>query len=369
MAGSDADDIRETSSLQLRSYMEYAIVKEDPTQSRAEIVGFWLRTFPAWSEGKFDQFYVGNPRGHAGCWIAREPEQNEVVGSIAIFPRKVLIDGQVHTVGLAGDLGVHPEHRQKGLALELRKRMIAYREEAPFGFLYGMPNERSARITVRAGYHIVGPMKRLVKLMKTRDFIERRVKIGPLASALAAPLDAALHQRSPERGIRLPEGCTLETPSVFDGRFDTLWEKASARFPLIGERTADFLNWRFMRSPSFSYRILALTETASGAVLAYIVYRQHENELHIADVFGADLEETLDAMLAQFLQMAREVGTVSVSVCYFGNDKITRGFQRFGFRFREHRRPLIVFVDDDKPYADLVRSEQNWYVFEGDNDV
>lgn len=349
--------------------MEYSIVKADPTRDRADIVGFWLRAFPGWPETKFDHFYVGNPRGHAGCWTVREPDHNEVVGSYAVFPRRMVVQGKVHPVGLGGDLGVDPRHRRRGLALELRKRLIAYRQQAPFSFLYGLPNDRSAQTAVRAGYQIVGPMKRMVKLLKTRDFIRRRAKIGPLASALAFPVDAALRLHSRERGNPLPAGLTLESPPEFDERFDALWEKASTRFPLIGERTADFLNWRFVLRPNQEYRILALTEAGSRAVRAYVVYRQQENELHIADVFGADLDETLDTLLAQFVQMAREIGMVSVSVCYFGNDKITRSFQRFGFRFREHRRPLVVFVDDDKPYANMVRAEQNWFVFEGDNDV
>ena len=349
--------------------MEYAVTQADVNQAREEIVSFWLHTFPGWPEGKYDHFYAGNPRGHAGCWVAREEATGAVVGAVAVFPRRLLVGGEAHMAGLGGDLGVDSRHRRKGLAMELRKRMIAYRREAPLSFLYGTPNDRSARITVKAGYRIVGRTLRMVKVLRSKEYIRRVVRWGSLAYALGVPVDMALRAMSRESGHRLDPKYTIEMPEEFDERFDALWQRVSHEFPMIGERTAEFLRWRFTACPHKQFSTMALVEKESGAILGYVVYRRHADELHISDVLAINLDGALHDLLAQFMLLARRLRVAKVSLFYFGTDKVRDKFRQFGFALREHHRPLIVFVDDDSPLADLVRSEQNWYLFEGDNDT
>lgn len=348
---------------------DYSIVRADLDVDRDDIVRFWLTTFERWPEAKYDLFYLGNPRGKGVCWVAREPENRKVVGTIAVFPRRVCINGEVHATGLAGDLGVDGNHRRRGIAETLFARMVDYGRDASFGFLYGSPNERSGRVAARAGFVTIGQAVRMVRVFRSKAYIRRLVPFRPLADVLSAPVDLVMRVLSREGRRRTSPAYVVEHPEVFDQRFDRLWQRVSGHFALLGERTAAFLNWRFMRCTYKLYRVFVLTTRETQDVAGYVVYRQLDDQVHIADVLSVDRKGTLDELLLAFLRYARQLGAATVTLFYFGNDELTHSFRKFGFSRRHDTRSVIAQIEDDSPWAAVVRNQANWYFFEGDNDA
>ena len=63
------------------------------------------------SPEKYHWNYEMNPLGHAWCALVIEPIHEQVVGTTALFPRRLLLDGVSLQAAVAGDFAVEPEHR------------------------------------------------------------------------------------------------------------------------------------------------------------------------------------------------------------------------------------------------------------------
>ncbi|MBD3401566.1 GNAT family N-acetyltransferase [candidate division GN15 bacterium] len=350
--------------------MEYKILKADLEADGPEIVRFWDTEFHGWPVRKFDWFYRNNPAGPGDCWIIREPANNEVIGSIACFPKRMHINGKLVTVGLGGDLGVNKNYRRQGLAFKLRKAMIDNRAVAGYPFLVGTPNATSARITERAGYTVLGDFKRLVKVLHTKKYVQRIVRVGSLAGALAAPVDGLMAMGARERRYRDDETFRYEILDKFDERFDELNVEAVKQFSLIADRSSAHLNWRFLQCPYKEFRIFAMSEVSTGRLRGYIVFRNPNNELHINDYFCADNATLLEPLIGKFLLYARSEDVETVSFFFFGNQGILDTFETFGFKLRaDNRIKVIVFAEENDPVRQVAYSADNWHFTNGDNDV
>ena len=350
--------------------MDYRVLKADLEKDGPEIIQFWDTQFHGWPVQKFDWFYRNNPAGPGDCWIAREPKGNTIVGSIACFPKRMIVDGTRVTVGLGGDLGVNSDHRRQGLALALRKLMIANKDDAGYPFLVGTPNARSARITERAGYTIIGGLKRMVKVLHARSYVQRVVKVGALAGVLSKPVDGVMALTSKERKFRNSGLYRYEILTEFDERFNTLAVEGAKQYRMVADRSAEFLNWRFPGCPYKSFRAFALSDAKSSRLLGYVVFRTDDHEISINDLFTVDNRTMLAPLIGEFLLWARSEGINTVTMFFFGHSAMYESFDEFGFKMRpDDRIKVIVYADQDSPYHELAYSAENWHFTNGDNDV
>ncbi|MCB2231515.1 GNAT family N-acetyltransferase [bacterium] len=350
--------------------MDYKILKADLEKDGPEIVEFWDTQFHGWPVKKFDWFYKNNPAGPGDCWIVREPKNDQVVGSIACFPKRMLIDGQQVVVGLGGDLGVNSEYRQQGMAFGLRMQMIANKDVAGYPFLVGTPNARSARITERAGYTIIGGLKRMVKVLHTRSYVQRVVRVGALSGLLAKPVDGMMALTSRERKFKDRGLYRFEILDRFDERFDELAVEGAKQYRMVAERTSRFLNWRFMECPYKEYRAFALSDAKSSRLLGYVVFRETDHEVSINDIFTLDNSTVLDPLIGEFILWARSQDMNTVTMFFFGNPSMYARFEEFGFKMRpDDRIKVIVFGVEGAPHRELAYDASQWHFTNGDNDV
>lgn len=350
--------------------MDYRILKADLDKDGPEIVRFWDTQFHGWPVKKFQWFYQSNPAGAGDCWIAREPKNNAVVGSIACFPKQMVIAGKPVTVGLGGDLGVNSEHRRQGLALALRRAMIANKDVAGYPFLVGTPNATSARITERAGYTIIGGLRRMVKVLHSRQYVQRVVKASALSALLARPMDGILEMTSKERKFRDSGLYRYEITSEFDERFNDLNTEGTRQYRMIADRSAKFLTWRFVKCPYKSFEVFAFSDARSSRLLGYIVFRKTDKDISINDIFTADNSTVLDPMIGAFVLWARSQDIDTLSFFFFGNAAMYAKFEEFGFKLRaDDRIKVIVYADQGAPYRELAYDADAWHFTNGDNDV
>ena len=64
---------------------------------------------------------------------------------------------------------------------------------------------------------------------------------------------------------------TYELLTDYDERFDILWQKAIKSYSLIGERTSEFLHWRFTLCPFKKFSTFALIDKETGTVLQVVL--------------------------------------------------------------------------------------------------
>ncbi len=350
--------------------MNYDILRGDIQKDKEDFLEFWKNNFPRWPQSKYEWFYENNFYGQVPFWLARDrDDNNRVIGTTVLFPKRILIDGKPEMIGIGGDFGVEKEHRGKGSAGMITDASFNYIDDAGLAYIYATPNIASEKVATRQGYKIVGRSVRMVKVLKSVDYLNRFIKIRPISGLFSKPVDWFLKLTSKDRSYQRAEDHDFEVLDDFDDRFDGLWQKARANYRIVGERTSDYLHWRFTLCPFKTFKIYALTEKSSGEILGFMVCRTEDKNLIIADIFVLNMEDALDALLAEFVRYCRGLDIDTVTLLYFGSRKIVDKFRSYGFSQRSDNRSIIVYIDEKSPYHDCALDGNCWHFLEGDNDT
>ncbi|MCP4580783.1 MAG: GNAT family N-acetyltransferase [candidate division Zixibacteria bacterium] len=338
-------------------------------KDQGDILEFWRQNFPAWPEKKYGWFYKSNPYGKSACLIARNGKNDDMIGSAVFFPRQVIIDGHTQLVGITADFGIKKEHRAFGPAISLQKALITTSREDRLGFLYGFPNIHAELPKKRAGFETLGQTIRLVRILKYDHYIDRIIGWRLMARVFSGILNTMYKTLTWENFYGRNRKFKFEILTAFDDRFNRLWREASPAYKIIGERTADYLNWRFSQCPYQTYKIFALTDKDDQGILGYIVYQVIDKHAYIADLFAFKAGHKLDTLLSKYLLYIRNQEIDSVSYVYFGDKAIINKFKKYNFIKRDGARRIMVYIDRQSPYLNCLLDKNNWHLMEGDNDI
>jgi len=347
----------------------YTVYKGDLKEDKERFLKFWKEHFPLWPQTKYAWFYENNLYGQADIWLARDEDKNTIIGTMVIFPKDIILDGERRHVGIAGDLGVDITYRGHGIGKALLKESVAHYSEYGMDFIYGTPNVVSGAVCKRGGFQVVGWAVRMVKVIRSYYRIKRVVKIGFMARMLSAVVDTFLKLGSKERKFKIDDRYDFEEMADFDERFDDFWKKISPDHIMIGERTREFLNWRFANCPFKDFKVFLITNKSKGTILGYIIFRYEEGSVQISDLMVTDVDEMLPPLLAGFIKKRRNEDINIFTIFMLGSEKIVSVLKDFGFSVRPDRRSVIAIIDPDLPYAGQVLRKENWHFMEGDNDA
>ena len=346
----------------------YTIIPANALESKQDIMGLWKRNFQSVIEERYPWIYEENPFGPATCLFAKDTRQDSIIGVQALFPRRVVINGKYHLAGLGGDLVVDKEHRLLAPALLLQQATISQCNEGKFDFYFGFPNKESEPLGQMVGFKMFDVLS-MTKPLRSYYYLERHFNFPAVAKMISRPIDLAIKTFSKETRYKRHDGFNAEMLSSFDERFDKLWEKVSTRFPIIGERSSSYLNWRYVRSPHNQHDVFALAVEDKRNILGYIVYHTVENRTAIDDILCLDMNETLDSLLSEFLLFQRKEGIDSVSISYTGAQSLVKKLQEFGFSIRDKESKIVFYVPVDSPFLSYLLDKENWYLLAGDNDI
>lgn len=348
--------------------MGYSIIKADIAEDEHRIKRFWLDNFEGWPEGKYDVFYRDNPFGQALCWLIQDDDTGTAIGASAAFPKKMRLNSQDITAGIAGDLAVLKEHRKLGAATDIQKVLVDKYRELGLDFLYATPNIISEKVALKSGYKLVGRTVRLIKILKSYYLLKRYLKIGILARIAAFFVDLFFTLKSPESQYINTGKYRFEIVKKYDKRFDELWQRAFGQYKLVGERSSVALNWRFGDCPYKDYYAFALIDKQTNTIEGYIVYQIVKKNVQVVDCFANDLEHTLDPLLSEFIHYFRKQAVNTITFYYFGNSRVVDKVKAYDFITRPDNRSIVVEISKDLPYHSLVMEKENWHYLDGDND-
>jgi hypothetical protein len=341
------------------------ILKANIKTNKKEIINLWNNNFQDVPVKRYEWIYENNQAGEASCWLAEK--NGEIVGSTALFPRRLFIKGQVVTGGIAGDFSVKREHRDFGTALSLQREALLNYLKDGFDFLYGFPNKHSEGVLKRSGYSILGDIISLTRLLRSQYFLKKSLAL-PITRIVSKPVDIAMKIFAKENlYIRSKEHST-EVLTSFDSRFDRFWEKALPNFTIIGERSSSYLNWRFASSPHNNYSVFITKQTKTDDILGYIIFSTTQNRVDIKDMLYLDAN-TIDILLSEFLLFLRRKGFDAASISLAGCDDLVKKMRRYGFSIRGRERKLLVHFLPDSCYSQYFEEIKNWYLMAGDNDI
>ncbi|MDA0836089.1 MAG: hypothetical protein O3A29_22690, partial [Planctomycetota bacterium] len=271
------------------------------------------------------------------------------------------------TVGQAIDFNVDASFRSVGPALTLQRHLVAQLGSYAQGFLYGDPSPQAAGVLKRVGYKPVGTFERWVKPLRSYQTLKKYTKQTALLRVSSPLIDCGLKLRSRDTWLRLPSGYTVEHLDHFDERFDRLWDKAKSQFAIVGERDANYLQWRFGDHPEHDFQILALVTADRRDVLGYVVSCVRDHEMTISDLFFRDTE-SLDWLLTAFIKHARTQYINAIEMVYLGAPQLADRLTAFGFYSRPFQRQLMVLPEPLALSVDLL-DVSHWYFTKADSDI
>jgi len=323
-------------------------------------------------------------------WLYRESHQptdtvftlranDAVVGSVGLLNRTFRIGERNVRVGLLSDLAVDREHRSLLPALRLVRRAREY-ALANRAFIYGFPNKHARGLFKRARYRELGSVVRYARILRHAHYARRgsetdrvprmvatAIKNPVVARVVGAVADLGRLTMAAGQGARAIAKFRLEWLDAADERFDVLWERARAEYPVVAERTAAFLRWRYPARAGC--RLAALVDRGSNDLRAYALVQQDDGDVaHLRDMFGhlGDLGSLVDLLLPSlYRQRAR-----SVSIHYLGNPRVVDVLTSRGFVPRETERTISIGAASALDgQAEFLESVDHWHVTDLDEDV
>lgn len=345
--------------------MNYTIYRLSDEKDKENLLKFWNENHEKDLDEKYKWIYEGNPAGKATVFLVKDNEYP--IGCFAVFPRRLSINGVNLRAGVGGDFHIHKKHRILGPALKLVKSLVSIVQENEFDLIYGFPNKNAEPVMKRAGFKCLGRQIRIAKIIRTSEQI-KKLHFNKYFNKLLSPLlDVALKLSAFETWYRFKGGFICEEISNFDERFDKLWMKSKSRFQIVGERTSEFLTWKYLKKPDAEYKIFALLNSNRTELKGYIVYCMDEDSIRITDFIFPEDKKTLRVLVAHFMIHVRKEPIRSVIMQLYENKEILKLFKRFGFVIRKSDWNVYNYCNEQvlKRFPALEEPE-NWVLTDFD---
>jgi GNAT superfamily N-acetyltransferase len=334
-------------------------------RDRPLLVGF-LQEFLAHqaNEHRFDWLYLENPHGPARAWAAIDEANGTLVGVAAAFPRRVCAAENTVLGYVLGDFCVHPGFRSLGPALQLQRACLEMMESAlpPLG--YDFPSKTMVAVYRRLGAEPRECMLRLAKPLRVDRQIASRVRSRLVARGLKALGNRALNWRSTR-----PSTGRSEEIALHDGpcgeEFTILAAHLRNGDQLSVERTAEYLNWRFLAHPSERFEFL--TARRKKVLAAYLIFAHTGEDARIVDLRGMDDTELLRNLVLQAVEILRRRGVMTVSVSILAWHSYVKLFENLGFRRRESC-PVVLFPTVSASPGTGTSHADRWFLMDGDRE-
>ncbi|MEX2375265.1 MAG: hypothetical protein WD942_06715 [Dehalococcoidia bacterium] len=342
----------------------YSTVDGDVSEDRERVLQVWedggFHTGRDRNRGRYDWFYLHNPAGRVQLTLLRSADELEPVGTLAIGPRTLYMDGVEVPAGVFVDFVVHPEHRSAIPALKLQQH-ARRRARMSMDILYGMPNDQSLKISLLAGHDLTLEVGEYVRQLRTRSYLERRTPRW-VATVLAPALDT-LNRLGLRMQAALPPFDT-EWEEGFNNEFDELWDSLDRKGRCLGRRDAAFLRWRFADRPGHTYRTFVVRQRPDGKLLGYFVCSTSRDALVVHDWLAGPQLRLRKALLALGLAGYRE-GASSVRLLGRPDPLAARSLRNAQFLRRGSRTFFAVIADELKEQA----ASLHWHITTADEDV
>jgi hypothetical protein len=343
--------------------MAISVRQVDLRQDRDKLVTFLHQNLTVRSNAsRFNWLYLENPSGLARGWMALN-EASEIVGVGAAFPRLVWIDRKPRRGWVLGDLCIAPESRSLGPALLLQRICLKSLEIEGNPAWFDFPSGPMMAIYRRLGILAAANHVRYVKIFRVDKIVERFIPATSVARGISRIGNLAL--KSQRAMYRPPRGVEVsEHEGMFREEFSAL-DRATANLHTIrGLRTAEYLNWRYLRNPFNQYRVIAARR--GGRLLGYAVLEMTGRHWILTDIDAIEEASTIPSLLAYLDQVAETSNIDSISTPIMERAPLIQYLRRAGFYPREVT-PIVARVGglQTPPSAP---NGQNWFLMHGDRE-
>jgi len=208
-------------------------------------------------------------------------------GTFAGHLHAVLLDmryaGRPVLGAMLNDGATQPAYRKQGVLRAMDDYMRERLAARGVDLVLGIPNDRSLHgFTAHGAYRVVTRVPVYVRPLDFGRIIASRLPVGPLASLLGAVAGPVYHAVRVRRPASVQGIVEIDR---FDDAIDLVSREFAAAVRLHLERSARYLNWRFVDKPTREYTAWGVHR--AGRPCAYVVTRR-------APLFGVDCIALMD---------------------------------------------------------------------------
>jgi hypothetical protein len=311
---------------------------------------------------RFDWLYRKCPHGEAKVWIAEDVDSKRFVGAGAVFPRKISFETGTATGFVFGDFCVAADQRSLGLAVRLQRSCLEGVRAGSFAAGYDLPSRTMVAVYRRLGLAAGPEMVRMVKLLRADAKIASRVrpKLAAIVISKAANAALALRGSTPRRKLGVDV-------AVQQGRcgaeFTDLAREVGSTLGICVERSAEFLNWRYLDHPNHKYEILVARRR--GHFEGYLVVHHEGTVASIVDWFGRAPVELRKDLLWGAIALLKPRGCECIQAGILTSHPFCGELEAFGFRPRESSPVVLIGKNGE---ANGAQGTENWLLMDGDRE-
>ena len=177
---------------------------------------------------------------------------------------------------------------------------------------------------------------------KVKEMVKNIAAQRVVSSVGNAPLKRASSRRDADESLEVAVHAQL-----CGEEFTVLAQEQRGKFGLCLDRSAEYLNWRYISNPLAHHEIV--TARRNGRLVGYVVWTRGEEDASIVDFFGEDDAGMVRRLVAEIMALAQEQGVMTLSVSMNEAHPWLWLFREMGFRLRDSV-PVVIIPSKTFPY-------------------
>lgn len=297
-------------------------------------------------------------------WVFRK--DSKIIGCLGIERVDLHVQGSSITAYKAMDILVDPELDGRGLGAWMNLYLMSL---YPVIIVVGS-NDKSHSLIIRL-FHQLSHIKIYKLPIRSRNFLQKRLRSSLLSSIVSVPFDVLLYlRRKLQWKINDNKVITRELNEIPD---DVNKLKVASDNLVYVKRSVDYLNWRYITNPRRKFTLIGVfngTMLVGMAVCReFFSELTQQNEAIIFDWLCLDgvSSASFNALIQQSASFLIERGACTINLAAYC-DECDDNFRELGFIARDIEAPFFVYVKDEELKARLC-DESKWFLTEGDSDT
>jgi hypothetical protein len=312
---------------------------------------------------RYEWLYCKNPAGTARVWVAYGSEAGKIIGVSSAFPRRVYSRAQEIRGYVLGDFCIHPDYRSLGPAIALQRSTLEDLSRDGAGFVFDFPSTSMLAIYKRLR---IGPQEsaiRFAKPLRADRQIQKRIPGKAAGAVVSAAANVALRLRDASLGRSSPWMIAEEIGPCGE-EFTQVFRQWAPRIGICADRSAEYLNWRFLQHPQRRYQLL--TARKDGRLCGYLIYHWEGEDATVVDVLAED-ERVSKALVMGTIAVTRNCGVHTLSAPLLESHPGRRVFEDCGFQPRESSPVVVLSLpwNGNRPEGQVA---DHWYLTHGDRE-
>jgi hypothetical protein len=297
-----------------------------PYATRAEYVRMW--------DWRYES--LGDER--ARVWIARVQATGEILGHLAVYPRRFRYRGRDVLVGVPGNFLVRAEHRNSLIGPRLAAGLRRLVADGEFDLILAYGNPAAHQMFSRLGFRELGRLHEFLDVRRSASILRRYTKAAILiAPVVDAVLAARRWWRTRARGHSVRNWQAREIGADELDRIDRgHWSEQHDQ--IIGAATSAYFANRFLQAPFSDYRIVGVFDQSSAlqALLAVSLRRRVKVCECVTNVGAIDVPTAIEVAIRSIPD------THAVLVPALPDSRLANELRGSGYLGREPKDPVAA---------------------------